>query len=74
MVCQIVLGQVLHVTNASGSSGNESKFKLGKRMWENMKNEYLNSQSNIIDSSILKLLVVNIIFNLKKLHDEINGI
>jgi hypothetical protein len=43
-------------------------------MWENMKNEYLNSQSNIIDSSILKLLVVNIIFNLKKLHDEINGI
>jgi hypothetical protein len=39
MVCQIVLGQVLHVTNASGSSGNESKFKLGKRMWENMKNE-----------------------------------
>jgi len=39
MVCQIVLGQVLHVTNAIGFSGNESKFKLGKKMWENMKNE-----------------------------------
>jgi hypothetical protein len=39
MVCQIVLGQVLHVTNASGSSGNVSKFKLGKGMWENIKDE-----------------------------------
>jgi hypothetical protein len=39
MVCQIVLGQVLYVTNVSGSSGNISKLKLAKGMWENMKDE-----------------------------------